>query len=156
MNVTYEIDRDFEYITADFAEHTAIWVVDQPGYYSEDEYTFQGLLDYANSLPLQAFPFDIIAADFAAAIHQREENSMNIPTIYSKPGCAHCVQLKEKLMDMGIGYKEIDVSQDREAFERVTEDWGYRQVPVLEFDGDTWVNPSHDALGEILGVDNDR
>lgn len=81
---------------------------------------------------------------------------MNTPTVYSKPGCTHCTQLKKKLLSMGIGYKEIDVSQDREAYERVTEDWGYRQVPVLEFDGGTWVNPSHDALGEILGVSSDN
>lgn len=74
MNVTYEIDRDFEYITADFAEHTALWVVDYPGHYIEEEYTFQRMLDYAESLPMQGFPFDIIAADFAAAIHQKEEN----------------------------------------------------------------------------------
>lgn len=74
MNVTYEIDRDFEYITADFSEHTALWVVDYPGHYLEEEYTFQRMLDYAESLPSQGFPFDIIAADFAAAIHQKEEN----------------------------------------------------------------------------------
>ena len=73
MNVTYEIDRDFEYITADFADHTALWVVDQPELYSEEEYTFQELLDYAESLPMQGFPFDIIAADFTAAIHLKEE-----------------------------------------------------------------------------------
>lgn len=74
MNVTYEIDRDAEYITADFADHTALWVVDYPGYYKEEEFTFQQLLDYAESLPMQGFPFDIIAADFAAAIHLKEEN----------------------------------------------------------------------------------
>lgn len=80
---------------------------------------------------------------------------MNTPTVYSKPGCSHCTELKKKLIRMDIGYKEIDVSQDRAAYERVTEDWGYRQVPVIEFEGDTLVNPSNEALRELLGVSND-
>lgn len=156
MIVTYEIDRDFEYITADFADHTALWVVDQPELYSEDEYTFQELLEYAESLPLQGFPFDIIAADFAAAIHKKEENTMSTPTVYSKPWCHHCTELKKQLENLGYGYREIDVSQNQEAYERVTEDWGYRQVPVIEFEGDTLVNPSIVALKELLGVNDDN
>lgn len=81
---------------------------------------------------------------------------MIAPTVYSKPGCHHCTELKKQLENLGYGYREIDVSQDREAFERVTEDWGYRQVPVIEFEGDTLVNPSNEALKELLGVSDDH
>lgn len=80
---------------------------------------------------------------------------MIAPTVYSKPGCHHCTELKKQLENLGYGYREIDVSQDRAAYERVTEDWGYRQVPVIEFEGDTLVNPSNEALRELLGVSND-
>lgn len=73
MLVTYEIDRDTEYITADFYEHTMEWVVDQPGFYERDELTFEEMLNIIKRMPLGGFPFDIIAADFAAAIHKKEE-----------------------------------------------------------------------------------
>lgn len=71
-------------------------------------------------------------------------------TVYSKPGCIHCTNLKRSLIEMGVAFEEIDVSKDQEAYLKVTEDWGYRQVPVLEFDGDTWVNPTQKDLDDLL------
>lgn len=73
MLVTYEIDRDFEYITADFADHTVDWIVDLPDLYDREELTFKEMLSIIYRMPLGGFPFDIIAADFEAAIHQKEE-----------------------------------------------------------------------------------
>lgn len=71
-------------------------------------------------------------------------------TVYSKPGCIHCVELKGKLIKLGLAFEEIDVTKDQDAFIKVTEDWGYRQVPVLEFDGDTWVNPTDKDLTDLM------
>ena len=76
MIVTYEFDRDEEYISADFSELTADWVVDKPGMYSRDELTFQELLDELNKLPSKPWPTEIIIADLEAAIYKKEEHNV--------------------------------------------------------------------------------
>ena len=55
---------------------------------------------------------------------------MSNVTVYSKPNCPQCTQTKKKLEQKGIAFEVIDISQDKNAAQTVT-DLGYRQVPVV-------------------------
>lgn len=57
--------------------------------------------------------------------------------VYSKPNCVQCVQTKEYLTKLGIEFNSVDVSQDQEAFAKVS-GLGYRSVPVVFAGEDHW------------------
>lgn len=67
-------------------------------------------------------------------------------TVYSKPGCTQCVSLKTALDKRGIAYREIDVSVDPEALRHVTDELGYRQMPVVETADDHWCGYRMDKM----------
>ncbi len=54
--------------------------------------------------------------------------------VYSTPTCPYCVSLKEYLKEHNVKYKEIDVSQDREALDEMVEKSGQMGVPVIIID----------------------
>lgn len=51
-------------------------------------------------------------------------------TIYTKPGCSHCVAAKSYLMQNHINYHEVDIMQDVEALTFLREQ-GHRTVPQV-------------------------
>ena len=53
-------------------------------------------------------------------------------TIYSKPNCPQCEATKRKFTKEGVAFREVDVTEDRRAFMRVRDEWGYQRVPVIE------------------------
>ena len=55
---------------------------------------------------------------------------MSAVIVYTKPGCVQCNATYRKLKDRGIEYKTIDITQDKEAFNKVLE-LGYKQMPVV-------------------------
>ena len=57
-------------------------------------------------------------------------------TIYSKPNCPQCDATKRKFTKEGVAFREVDVSEDRRAFMRVRDEWGYQRVPVIEVRGE--------------------
>lgn len=57
-------------------------------------------------------------------------------TIYSKPNCPQCEATKRKFTKEGVAFREVDVSEDRRAFMRVRDEWGYQRVPVIEVRGE--------------------
>lgn len=77
------------------------------------------------------------------------EIDINIPTIFSQPGCVQCSAVKRKLKEKNVEFQEIDASQVPEAFSLLTDEWGYQRVPVTYFQGKHFggYNPSEvDAL----------
>lgn len=53
-------------------------------------------------------------------------------TIYTKPaGCFGCTKTKQKFTAAGVAFTEVDVTTNRAAFEYITEELGYSQVPVV-------------------------
>lgn len=76
---------------------------------------------------------------------------MSEATIYTKPDCIHCINLKTHLKYLRVDFEEVDVSRDEEALNKVRDLWGYKTVPVLEYDGDTLGNPSYPEVVEFLG-----
>ncbi len=57
-------------------------------------------------------------------------------TVYSKPNCPQCEATKRKFTKEGVAFREVDVTEDRRAFMRVRDEWGYQRVPVIEVRGE--------------------
>lgn len=75
-------------------------------------------------------------------------------TVYSKPNCPHCDRVKNQLRQLGYDFHEVNVQQDDEQRNKLVEDWGYRLVPVVEFDGDTIMNPNPADLEQFLDLED--
>lgn len=75
-------------------------------------------------------------------------------TVYSKPNCPHCDRVKNQLRQLGYDFHEVNVQQDDEQRTKLVEDWGYQLVPVVEFDGDTVMNPSPADLEQFLDLED--
>ena len=71
--------------------------------------------------------------------------------VYGKSnGCTNCTIAKERLEKYGIEYDFIDVSQDKESLNLI-KSLGYRQVPVIENEGDWYTLKTLDDLVISLG-----
>ena len=71
--------------------------------------------------------------------------------VYGKSnGCSNCQVAKEKLEKCGIEYNFIDVTQDKESLNLI-KSLGYRQVPVIENEGDWYTLKTLDDLLFTLG-----
>lgn len=57
-------------------------------------------------------------------------------TVYSKPNCTQCSATKRQLDARGIGYVEVDITQDAAALEYVSEELGYAMAPIVVVDSD--------------------
>ncbi len=73
---------------------------------------------------------------------------MSNVTVYSKPNCPQCTQTKKKLEQKGIAFEVIDISQDKNAAQTVT-DLGYRQVPVVVSGEKHWSGFRPDLLDAL-------
>lgn len=73
---------------------------------------------------------------------------MSNVTVYSKPNCHQCTQTKKKLEQKGIAFEVIDISQDKNAAQIVT-DLGYRQVPVVVSGEKHWSGFRPDLLSAL-------
>ncbi|HOJ78790.1 MAG TPA: glutaredoxin family protein [Bacillota bacterium] len=56
---------------------------------------------------------------------------MSEVVIYTSPSCPWCTKLKDYLDEKGVGYQEIDVSEDYNAAMKMVDLTGQRSVPVL-------------------------
>lgn len=71
-------------------------------------------------------------------------------TVYSKPRCVQCAATKQSLQARGIPFREIDLTEDRAAEERVRA-WGYRQVPVVDVGPDQhWFGFRPDLISDLV------
>lgn len=51
--------------------------------------------------------------------------------MYVLPSCVQCNYTKRALEGAGVSYESIDLSQNPEAYEMVTEELGYLSAPVV-------------------------
>lgn len=71
--------------------------------------------------------------------------------IYGKGnGCVSCNIAKDTLKRYNIEYKFIDITEDNEAL-KLIKSLGYRQVPVIENEGDWYTLRTLNDLLFILG-----
>ncbi|GAA5201677.1 glutaredoxin family protein [Arthrobacter gyeryongensis] len=70
-------------------------------------------------------------------------------TVYTKPACSQCDETKAYFDRKGIAFHEVDVTTNEGAFEYITEELGYSQVPVVvnnADDEDHWAGLRRDKL----------
>lgn len=80
-------------------------------------------------------------------------------TIYTKPaGCFGCVKTKQKFAEAGIDFHEVDLTSNPAAFEYITEEFGYSQVPVVVYDKDGtenhWSGLNPGGIEQIIAIES--
>lgn len=80
-------------------------------------------------------------------------------TIYTKPaGCFGCAKTKQKFAEAGIAFHEVDVTSNTAAFEYITEELGYSQVPVVVYDKDGtenhWSGLNPGGIEQIIAIES--
>lgn len=80
-------------------------------------------------------------------------------TIYTKPaGCFGCTKTKQKFAEAGIDFHEVDVTSNPAAFEYITEELGYAQVPVVVYDLDGtenhWSGLNPGGIEQIIAIES--
>ncbi len=63
------------------------------------------------------------------------EIEIDMPTIFSQPGCVQCNAVKRKLKERNVAFQEIDASEVPEALELIKGEWKYQRVPVTYYQG---------------------
>ncbi|MCV2892872.1 glutaredoxin-like protein NrdH [Lentibacter sp. XHP0401] len=69
-------------------------------------------------------------------------------TVYSKPACVQCTATTRALDTRGLKYRVVDLTQDTEAMQNITE-MGYRQVPVVVAGDTHWAGFRPDMIGQL-------
>lgn len=71
--------------------------------------------------------------------------------VYTQPGCSHCVEVKDFLVDNKINFEEIDAHCDKATTYLNSIKAEY--LPIVVFDDDTWVEGSEiEQIKQILGI----
>lgn len=70
-------------------------------------------------------------------------------TIYTQPNCTQCEQTKRFLDARKIDYSSVDITEDKEAYEKVI-GMGYKSVPVVTFGNEHWSGFKFDRLMAIV------
>jgi len=73
-------------------------------------------------------------------------------TVYSTPTCPYCHMAKDFLKENKIEFKDIDVSADEKAAEKMIEKSGQMGVPVIEINDTIIVGFNKDAIKKALGM----
>lgn len=69
-------------------------------------------------------------------------------TVYWRPMCGYCEELKSELAERGIDYDEVDIWRDRSQAERIKQATGGDEiVPTVQVGQRFLVNPS---VAEVL------
>ena len=72
--------------------------------------------------------------------------------VYGKSnGCGNCQKAKDMLDKYNVEYKFIDITKDEQSLQLI-KSLGYRQVPVIENEGDFYILKTLDNLLFSLGV----
>ena len=76
---------------------------------------------------------------------------MQTITLYTKDDCPYCKRAKARLEAEGLAYKEIDITEDKEAFEALKKRSGLLTVPQV-FVGEILIGGSDDLEERIEEV----
>jgi len=92
-----------------------------------------------------------------AGIHSpRPRTGKNIVShrviVYVGPGCPACASAKTYLKRQGIGFREIDISRDQYAAERLARRSGQMAVPQIDIDGHLIVGFDQAKIDTLLSI----
>jgi glutaredoxin 3 len=74
--------------------------------------------------------------------------------IYTTPTCGYCHQAKRFLDELGVSYKEYDVSRDRAAAEEMVRLTGQMGVPVIVINNEPVIGFDRNRIRELLASGN--
>jgi glutaredoxin-like protein NrdH len=79
-------------------------------------------------------------------------------TIYTKPsGCFACTKTKQKFVEAGLAFREVDITTNAAALEYISEDLGYSQAPVVVYDRDgsedSWSGLNPGKIQQIIDIE---
>lgn len=79
-------------------------------------------------------------------------------TIYTKPsGCFGYNKTKQKFVEAGLFFQEVDVTTNQAAFEYITEELGYSQVPVVVYEREgsenRWSGLNPTKIDQIIAIE---
>jgi len=72
--------------------------------------------------------------------------------VYSGPGCPACGQLKTYLRRHGVAFREVDISRDPKAADRIARRSGMMAVPQTDVNGRLIVGFDRAKLDVVLGI----
>ncbi len=72
--------------------------------------------------------------------------------VYSGPGCPACGTAKTYLRRQGIHFREIDISRDRYAAERLIQRSGQMAVPQIDIDGHLVIGFNQTEIDRLLST----
>jgi glutaredoxin-like protein NrdH len=72
----------------------------------------------------------------------------NEVTVYSTPDCRQCKATKRKLTELGIPFREVDLSLDASALEMVKA-LGYSKAPVVTVGDKHWSGYRPDHIDQL-------
>lgn len=70
--------------------------------------------------------------------------------IYSAPWCTYCTRTKQMLYDAGIEFVEIDISVSPDAEQHIKDQWGAKQIPVVETEEDVFWGWHPEKVKELI------
>ena len=70
-------------------------------------------------------------------------------TVYSKPACVQCTATTRALTAKGLDFDVIDLTEDADAYDRVTTELGYRQAPVVVAGDAHWSGFRPDLISKL-------
>jgi glutaredoxin-like YruB-family protein len=72
--------------------------------------------------------------------------------VYTGPGCPACGVLKSYLRRNGVAFREVDISRDARAADRIARRSGQMAVPQTDINGRLVVGFDRAALDRLLGI----
>jgi glutaredoxin-like YruB-family protein len=73
-------------------------------------------------------------------------------TVYSSPDCMYCYTVKGYLEDKGFEYEEINIYDDTQAYEKMVEFSGQKNVPVIVIGEEIIVGWDKEKFKEVLDI----
>ncbi len=93
---------------------------------------------------------------FAGALssqHRKSgEKKSHRVVVYSSPGCPACGAARAYLRRQGISFREIDISRDQHAAERLVRRSGQMAVPQIDIDGHLVVGFDQAKINRLLSI----
>jgi len=107
---------------------------------------------------VQSARFYAVHFSGAAASHARSggQATTRRVVVYSGPGCPACGQLKSYLRRHGVAFREVDISRDRRAADRIARRSGRMAVPQTDVNGRLVVGFDRARLDKLLGIETER
>ena len=77
-------------------------------------------------------------------------------TVYSGPGCPACGTVKTYLRQNSIAFRDVDISRDQKAAEKIIKRSGQRAIPQIDINGRLVVGFDKTKLNNLLGIQAGR